>query len=248
MKSRRKVVGLHAVESVLDVGPDRIVQVWVDASRADGRLSRLLERFADAGIRIQETPKHQLDAMADRQAHQGVVIEYLAPDELSEDDLDDALERLDRPPLLLVLDHVQDPHNLGACLRSADAAGVDGVISTRDQSVGITPVVSKVASGAADTMPYYRVTNLARTLKALKDRGVWVVGAAGEAELSYHQADLTGGLAIVMGAEGKGLRRLTRENCDFLVKIPMFGTVGSLNVSVATGVLLFEAVRQRKAK
>ncbi len=248
MKSRRKVVGLHAVESVLETGPDRIVQVWVDASRADGRLTRFLERFANAGIRVQETPKHRLDAMADRQAHQGVVIEYLAPDELGENDLEEALERLGRPPLLLVLDHVQDPHNLGACLRSADAAGVDGVISTRDQSVGITPVVSKVACGAADTMPYYRVTNLARTLKGLKERGVWVVGAAGEAELSYHAADLTGGLALVMGAEGKGLRRLTRENCDFLVKIPMFGTVGSLNVSVATGILLFEAVRQRKPK
>jgi 23S rRNA (guanosine2251-2'-O)-methyltransferase len=235
------------VESVLNVGAERIVQVWFDPSRSDKRLTRLLDAFASAGIRTQEAPKHQLETLADRQNHQGIVVEYLAPDELNEDDLLEAVEALGRPPFLLILDHVQDPHNLGACMRSADAAGVDGVISTRDQSVGITPVVAKVASGAADTMPYYRVTNLARTLGQLKERGVWIVGAAGEADLAYHQADFTGGLAIVMGAEGKGLRRLTRENCDFLVKIPMFGAVESLNVSVATGILLFEAVRQRNA-
>jgi 23S rRNA (guanosine2251-2'-O)-methyltransferase len=246
VKARRKVVGLHAVESVLTGGPERIIQVWVDGGRSDKRLTRLLDAFAQAGIRVQEAPKHQLDTLSDRQNHQGIVLEYLAPDELNEDDLLEAVEQLDHPPFYLVLDHVQDPHNLGACMRSADAAGVDGVISTRDQSVGITPVVAKVASGAADTMPYYRVTNLSRTLNQLKERGVWVVGAAGEADKAYHQADFTGGLAIVMGAEGKGLRRLTRETCDFLVKIPMFGHVESLNVSVATGILLFEAARQRK--
>lgn len=246
MKTRRKVFGLHAVESVLEVGPDRIVQVWIDGSRADGRLNRLLDRLQDVGVRLQEVSKSRLDALSDRQNHQGIVLEYLAAEELTEEALEDALEALGRPGFFLVLDHVQDPHNLGACLRSADAAGVDGVISTKDQSVGITPVVAKVASGAADTVPYYRVTNLVRTLKLLKDKGLWIVGAAGEAELAHHQANLTGGLAIVMGAEGKGLRRLTRENCDFLIKIPMFGSVQSLNVSVATGILLFEAVRQRE--
>ncbi len=245
MKARRKVFGLHAVESVLDVGPDRIVQVWFDGSRSDARLNTLIERLGSVGARLQQVPKARLDVLSERQAHQGIVIEYLAPEELTEEALEEALEQLDRPGFFLVLDHVQDPHNLGACLRSADAAGVHGVISTKDQSVGITPVVAKVASGAADTVPYYRVTNLVRTLKLLKDKGLWVVGAAGEAELAHYQANLTGGLAIVMGAEGKGLRRLTRENCDYLVKIPMFGSVESLNVSVATGVLLFEAVRQR---
>ena len=148
-------------------------------------------------------------------------------------------------PLFLVLDHVQDPHNLGACLRTADAAGVRGVIITKDQAAGLSPVVAKVASGAAEAVPLYRVTNLARTLQWLKEAGLWIVGAAGEAPRSVFETDLNLPMALVMGAEGKGMRRLTRESCDLLVKIPMAGTVESLNVSVATGVLLFEAVRQR---
>jgi len=157
------------------------------------------------------------------------------------------LDQLAEPPFLLVLDQVQDPHNLGACLRSADAAGVHGVIAPRDNAVGLTPTVHKVASGAARTVPFFQVTNLARVLRTLKERGIWLVGAAGEAEQSIYQADLTGPLALVMGAEDTGLRRLTREECDFLVRIPMRGHVESLNVSVATGVVLFEALRQRGA-
>lgn len=167
------------------------------------------------------------------------------PDRLGENELRTVLESPGSLPLFLVLDHIQDPHNFGACLRTADAAGVQGVILTKDQSVGITPVVAKVASGAAESMPVYQVTNLARALTWLKEAGIWVVGAAGEAARTVYESDLNRPLALVMGAEGKGLRRLTRDTCDYLVRIPMAGQVESLNVSVATGVLLFEAVRQR---
>jgi 23S rRNA (guanosine2251-2'-O)-methyltransferase len=167
------------------------------------------------------------------------------PADLGENELRTALESLGPMPLFLVLDHVQDPHNLGACLRTADAAGVQGVITTKDQAAGLSPVVAKVASGAAESVPLYRVTNLARSLEWLKAAGLWIVGAAGEAQKSIYETDLNLPMALVMGAEGKGMRRLTRESCDLLVKIPMAGTVESLNVSVATGVLLFEAVRQR---
>jgi 23S rRNA (guanosine2251-2'-O)-methyltransferase len=169
------------------------------------------------------------------------------PGAQDEDGLHALLEGLDRPPFVLVLDGVQDPHNLGACLRSADAAGVDAVVAPRDRSVGLTPVACKVASGAAETVPFFQVTNLVRTLEALRDaHRLWVVGTAGEAQTLIYDADLRGRLALVMGGEEKGLRRLTREHCDRLVRLPMAGTVESLNVSVATGVALFEAVRQRR--
>ncbi len=167
------------------------------------------------------------------------------PAELSESDLKQAVETLSGTALLLVLDNVQDPHNLGACLRTADATGVQGVIITKDNATGITPTVCKVASGAAETVPVYQVTNLSRTLRWLKDQGIWIMGAAGAATQAVYQTDLTMPLAVVVGAEGKGIRRLTREQCDFLVKLPMLGQVESLNLSVATGVLLYEAVRQR---
>lgn len=247
MRVRRRVFGLHVAESILEGSHEHVVQVWIDGGRRDAKLSSLAQRFETLGFRPQSMGKAQLDTLSGGGNHQGVVVEYLASPELDENALQDVIDGLQRPAFFLILDHVQDPHNLGACLRSANAAGVDGVISTRDQSVGITPVVAKVACGAADVTPYYRVTNLVRTLKFMKDRGIWVVGAAGEADLFYDQADYRGGLAIVMGAEGKGLRRLTRENCDYLVKIPMCGQVESLNVSVAAGVLLFEALRQRSA-
>ena len=176
--------------------------------------------------------------------HQGVVAQYAAPQNLGEGDLDELLGKVENP-LLLVLDGVQDPHNLGACLRSAGAAGVAAVIVPRDRAVGVTAVVRKASAGAADQVPLIRVTNLARTLKTLKDAGVWIVGLAGEAEKSLYEMDLKGPIAIAMGGEGDGLRRLSREHCDYLAKIPMTGIVESLNVSVATGVALFEAVRQR---
>ena len=246
MKVRRRVAGLHAVESVLEHSPDKILSAWADPARTDARVTRLIERLQALGIKPQQANRNRLDTLAEGQAHQGLVIEVIMPGELGENELLTVLESETRLPLFLVLDHVQDPHNLGACLRTADAAGVQGVILTRDQSVGITPVVAKVASGAAETVPVYRVTNLARALTWLKEAGIWVAGAAGEADRTVYETDLNVPLALVMGAEGKGMRRLTRESCDFLVKIPMAGTVESLNVSVATAVLLFEAVRQRQ--
>ena len=248
MKARRRVAGVHAAEAALEHSPDKIVNAWLDERRGDARMAAIAGRLEALGITVQTAGKGRLDALAEGQRHQGVVLEMLVPSELGEHDLRDALARQEGMPLFLVLDQVQDPHNLGACLRTADAAGVHGLILTKDQSVGITPTVAKVASGAAETVPIYRVTNLARALEWLKEGGLWIAGAAGEAERSVYQADLNLPLALVVGAEGKGMRRLTRERCDFLIKIPMIGQVESLNLSVATGILLFEAVRQRSAK
>lgn len=245
MKARRRIIGLHASEAALDHGAERIVAAWVDGQRKDGKLMALVERLVALGIKPQTTQRQRLETMAEGVPHQGIILEVLAPDELGENELRDALEAPQGRPFFLVLDQIQDPHNFGACLRTADAAGVQGVIVTKDQSVGITPVVAKVASGAAETMPVYRVINLARALKLLKETGLWVFGAAGEAEKTVYEVDLSVPLALVMGAEGKGLRRLTRENCDELVQLPMSGTVESLNVSVAAGILMYEVVRQR---
>lgn len=244
MKSS-KLFGLHAVQAALDYSPKKIIRVWVDAQRLDKRLGKIIDDFAALGIEPEKTDRKKLDRLADGNNHQGIAMEVEMPGELPENDLKDAVLTLDKPALFLVLDNVQDPHNLGACLRTADATGVQGVIITKDNATGITPTVCKVASGAAETVPVYQVTNLARTLRWLKDQGIWIMGAAGEAGQTCYQADLTMPLAIVVGAEGSGLRRLTKEQCDFLVKLPMLGQVESLNLSVATGVLLYEAVRQR---
>lgn len=245
MKAKRTIGGIHAVESALRHFPERILAAWVDSKRSDARAEEVAAKLRFLGVPIHSIDRARLEEIAEGVVHQGVMIDVLPAPELGDQDLQSALDQ-DRPrPFFLVLDHVQDPHNLGACLRSADAAGVHGVIVTKDQSVGLTPVVTKVACGAAETVPLYRVTNLVRALSWLKKAGVWVVGAAGEADQLVYEADLNMPLALVMGAEGKGLRRLTRENCDFLVRIPMLGSVGSLNVSVAAGVLLFEALRQR---
>lgn len=248
MKQRRRVAGIHAAESALANSPDKIVSAWVDERRGDARVSSVLDGLAALGIAVQSVGRNRLDTLAEGRNHQGVVLEVLVPGELGENELRNALEAPQGLPFYLVLDHVQDPHNLGACLRTADAVGVQGVILTRDQSASMTPVVAKVACGAAETMPIYRVTNLARAIDWLKDAGIWVVGAAGEAGLTAYQADLSVPLAMAVGAEGKGLRRLTRERCDLLVKLPMVGTVESLNVSVATGILLYESLRQRGLK
>ena len=245
MKRRRRVAGLHAVEAALENAPDRIITAWIDPQREDGRITAIERKLASLGIPVHPAGRPRLDALAESRKHQGIVLELKPASELGESELRDALASLSEQPFFLVLDHVQDPHNLGACLRSADAAGVHGVIITKDQSAGLTPTVAKVASGAAETVPVYRVTNLNRVLGWLKDAGLWVVGAAGEAEQSLYEVDFSVPLALVVGSEGRGLRRLTRESCDFLVKIPMFGHVESLNLSVATGVLLFETVRQR---
>lgn len=243
-----KLYGLHAVQAALDYSPKTINKAWIDTQRQDKRLSQAINDLRDLGIEPESVDRKKLDRLADSQNHQGIVIEVDMPAELTESDLKTAVQHLETTALFLVLDNVQDPHNLGACLRTADATGVDGVIITKDNATGITPTVCKVASGAAETVPVYQVTNLARTLRWLKDNGVWVLGAAGEAEQTLFQTDFTPPIALVVGAEGKGMRRLTREQCDVLVKLPMLGQVESLNLSVATGVLLYEVVRQRLNK
>lgn len=245
MSGRRRIVGVHAAQSALDHTPDKITSAWMDAGRMDARLARIKQGLEAVGVDVHTVNRKDLERMSEGRNSQGVIVEVQMAQELGESELRDVLENLQGKAFFLVMDHVQDPHNLGACLRSADAAGVQGVIITKDQSAGITPTVSKVASGAAETVPIYKVTNLARALGWLKEAGIWIVGAAGEAEKTVYQTDLNLPLALIVGAEEKGMRRLTRENCDFLVKIPMQGQVESLNVSVATGILLFEALRQR---
>lgn len=240
-----KIYGIHSVQSALDYSPKKIHQAWIDGQRQDKRLTQLVSDLLDLGIEPEKTDRKKLDRFSEGNNHQGIVVEVEMPGELSESDLKDAVLTLQGTPLFLVLDNVQDPHNFGACLRTADATGVHGVIITKDNATGITPTVCKVASGAAETVPVYQVTNLSRTLRWLKEQGIWIAGAAGEATQTAYQTDLTLPLALVIGAEGKGMRRLTREQCDMLVKLPMLGRVESLNLSVATGVLLYEAVRQR---
>ena len=240
-----KLFGLHSVQAALDYSPKNIQQAWVDTGRQDKRLSKAIDDLLDLGIQPEKVERKRLDRLSDSNNHQGIVIEVEMPGELSESDLKSAVESLTTTALFLVLDNVQDPHNLGACLRTADGTGVHGVIITKDNATGITPTVCKVASGAAETVPVYQVTNLARTLRWLKDQGLWIMGADGETTQTLYSTDFTVPMAIVVGAEGKGLRRLTKEQCDVLISIPMLGRVESLNLSVATGVLLFEAVRQR---
>jgi 23S rRNA (guanosine2251-2'-O)-methyltransferase len=240
-----KLFGLHSVQAALDYSPKKIHKAWVDSGRQDKRLTQVVEDLLVLGIDPEKVDKKRLDRLADNNNHQGIVIEVEMPGELSESDLKAAVENLSETALFLVLDNVQDPHNLGACLRTADATGVHGVIITKDNATGITPTVCKVASGAAETVPVYQVTNLARTLRWLKGEGLWIMGAAGETAQTAYKTDFTVPMALVVGAEGKGLRRLTKEQCDVLVSVPMLGQVDSLNLSVATGVLLYEAVRQR---
>ncbi len=239
------VIGLHAVEAALRSDPQRIVALHYKASRRDRRLAQLLALAQKAGVEIRQADDRELARLADGGRHQGVVAHCRTVKLPDEGALFARLETLDEAPLLLVLDGVTDPHNLGACLRTADAAGVHAVIIPRDNAVGLTPAARKVASGAADSVLLVRVTNLSRTLEKLQRAGVWIVGTAGDADTSLYEQDLTGPLAIVMGAEGKGLRRLTREHCDYLVSLPMRGEVESLNISVATGICLYEALRQR---
>lgn len=239
------VHGLHAVQAALARPELRIRAVWVEQGRRDQRMASVLDACVERGLPVQRVDRRELDRLSGGAAHQGVVIDCPPMPCGDEASLERLLDGLQDEPFLLVLDQVQDPHNLGACLRTADAAGVQAVITTRDRAAGLTPVVHKVASGATRSVPFIQVTNLARTLDRLRQRGIWLVGAAGDAPVTLHAIDLCGPLAIVMGAEGSGLRRLTRARCDHLAKIPMAGTVESLNVSVASGVMLFEAVRQR---
>lgn len=245
MAELQKIYGIHAVAAALEHQPERIKALWISNDRRDQRLNEIRQLAQKAGIRCQELQRRELDDKAGGERHQGVMATVESTPVGDEQALQNLLSALDTPAFLLVLDGVTDPHNLGACLRSADAAGIQAVITPKDKSVGLTPTVSKVACGAAETVPFIQVTNLARTLRDLQEAGIWLAGLAGEADKTVYDTDLKGPLAIVMGAEGQGLRRLTRETCDFLVKIPMQGTVESLNVSVATGIVLFEALRQR---
>ncbi len=245
--SNEFIYGIHAVKAVLEREPERFIEAMVLKGRQDDRLMPILNELQALGVSIQQMGRKALDDKARGANHQGVIARVKPAKQLNEHDLDAILAQHESP-LLLVLDGVTDPHNLGACLRNADAAGVAAVIVPKDKSAPMTATVSKVACGAAETVPLVRVTNLARTMRALQEKNIWFVGTAGEATHDIYQAKLTGPLAIVMGAEGDGMRRLTRETCDDLIKIPMAGSVSSLNVSVASGVCLFEAVRQRIAK
>ncbi len=223
--------------------PVNVLQLLVEQNRHDKRIRQLIEFAESQGIAIEYLKKTDLQKQAGSNKTQGVAVRYRGGETTHQQSLEEILQK--ENVFLLVLDGVQDPHNLGACLRTADAAGIDAVIVPKDRAAGLTPTARKVACGAAETIPFFQVTNLARTLKQLKGQEVWIVGTAGETDTSVYDIRLTGKLAIVMGAEEKGLRRLTREHCDQLVKLPMAGQVESLNVSVATGVCLYEAVRQR---
>ncbi len=239
------VAGLHAVKAVLKSDSGSVHALKTQRGRRDDRVQVLVELARGSGVSVAQVARAELDRLSGEQAHQGVVALVSGRPAGNEDALFALLASLAEPRLVLVLDEVQDPHNLGACLRSADAAGVQAVVTPLDNSCGITPVVRKVASGAAETVPLFQVVNLPRTLKRLQQSGLWIYGAAGEAPGSLFATDFGGSAALVMGAEGRGLRRLTREHCDVLFHIPMRGRVSSLNVSVATGVSLFEIVRQR---
>jgi 23S rRNA (guanosine2251-2'-O)-methyltransferase len=245
MKKAQRVFGLHAVTSLLQRNPARVSLLLALESRDDQRMQQVLALAEKANVPVRRVARAELDERVSGLSHQGVVAETGAAPSVGEKELPDFLDTLQRPAFLLILDGVQDPHNLGACLRTADAAGVDAVIVPRDRSAPLNATARKVACGAAESVPVIRVTNLARALRGIRERGIWIYGAAGEAESSLYEADLAGPLALVLGGEGKGLRRLTREHCDALVSIPLAGSVSSLNVSVATGICLFEARRQR---
>ncbi|WP_260291636.1 23S rRNA (guanosine(2251)-2'-O)-methyltransferase RlmB [Sedimenticola hydrogenitrophicus] len=247
MSDSQLVAGLHSVRTALKHGAGSLLEIWIEGARKqDRRVREVIVLARESGVPVRYVDREQLDELTVGSNHQGVAARTQVPAALDEKALEELLARLDVPPFLLILDGVQDPHNLGACLRSADATGIQAVIAPKDRSVGLTPTACKVASGAAETVPFIQVTNLARTLKGLQSEyGIWLVGTAGEAGTSLYAADLKGPLGIVMGGEEKGMRRLTRESCDLLVKLPMAGVVESLNVSVAAGICLFEAVRQR---
>lgn len=240
------IYGWHAVLAVLERSPDRVLQVWLDEKHSGPKPDAVLKAARAGQVKLQRAGRVLLEELVGAANHQGVVARCRAATPVHGADLSGFLAGLTPPAFLLILDGVQDPHNLGACLRTADAAGVHALILPRDNAVSVTPTVRKVASGAAETVPVFQVTNLARTLDQLKADGIWLVGASGDAQDSLYDTDLRGPLALILGAEGKGLRRLTQERCDFLVQIPMAGAVSSLNVSVAAGICLFEAVRQRR--
>lgn len=241
--------GIHSLSAIIEREPERLIEIFALKGRQDDRVTPLINEAQALGISVQFMSRKALDDKSKGEQHQGIMARVKAAKQKDESDLIDLLKRKEsegKAPFLLVLDGVTDPHNLGAVIRTADAAGVDAVIVPKDRSAKLNPTARKVACGAAEVVPLIVVTNLARTLKTLQDERVWVIGTAGEATQDVFEMKFDGPLAIVMGAEGSGMRRLTRESCDDLVKIPMAGSVSSLNVSVATGVILYEAVRQRR--
>jgi len=239
------LIGIHSVDSALSNSPAHVSVIVVAEECHNPRVKKLVQKAIDAGVQVITQPRTLLERRSDGQKHQDIIAEFSGGNTWSEKDLGKLLDAIDGPPLVLVLDCVQDPHNLGACLRTAEAAGVHLVILPKDRSAGLTPVARRAACGAAEVLPLLFATNLARVLRQLKEKGVWLLGTSERAEQKLHEADLAGPMALVMGAEGKGMRRLTSELCDFQVQIPMHGSVSSLNVSVATGVCLFEMLRQR---
>ena len=245
--SNKVLFGFHAVTVRLKTAPASIIEVHFDASRRDARMRQFVARVQEAGTKLVETTDDHLIRLAGSPRHQGVVARVTPlPQQHSLDAVLDALDPASGAPLLLVLDGVTDPHNLGACLRVADGAGAHAVLAPKDHAVGLNATVAKVASGAAETVPYLMVTNLARSLNELKERDIRVIGFSDDAEATLFDADLRGPVALVLGAEGAGLRQLTRKTCDQLLRIPMAGAVESLNVSVASAVCLYEAMRQRR--
>jgi 23S rRNA (guanosine2251-2'-O)-methyltransferase len=243
MSSPKVLFGFHAVGVRLKTAPQSIIEIYYESTRRDARMRQFLERANEAGARLIEADNLRLAKLCGSHGHQGVAARVEPVAQIHS--LDDLLDAVTGPPLLLVLDGITDPHNLGACLRVADGAGAHAVIAPKDHAAGINATVAKVASGAAETMPYFMVTNLARTLGELKERSIWVTGTSDDAPKTVFQVEFTGPTAIVLGAEGAGMRQLTRKTCDQLVCIPMHGAVESLNVSVASGVCLYEALRQR---
>ena len=243
MSSPKVLFGFHAVGVRIKTAPQSVVEVYFESTRRDARMRQFLDRAKESGVRLIEADGMRLAKLAGSHGHQGVVAKVEAIPQVHS--LDDLLDSVEGPPLLLVLDGITDPHNLGACLRVADGAGAHAVIAPKDHAAGINATVAKVASGAAETMPYFMVTNLARTLNELKERNIWIIGTSDDAPKTIYQTDLKGPVALVLGAEGDGMRQLTRKTCDALVSIPMKGAVESLNVSVASGVCLYEALRQR---
>ena len=246
--STELLIGIHSVEAALNHDAANITELYIESGLQNPRIKELAERARDLGIKPHARDREAMERMTGGGRHQGVAARYKTPPPRSENELPGLIEAAAGKALFLILDGVTDPHNLGACLRSAEAAGVTAVIVPKDKAVGITPTVRRASAGAADRGPFVSATNLARTLKVLKDAGVWITGLAGDAPQSVYDIDMQGSVGIVVGGEGDGMRRLTREACDHVAHIPMLGSVESLNVSVATGVVLFEALRQRSVK
>ena len=245
MSKSELIYGMHAVDALLEKQPERVIEVYALKGRDDERLGTIVEKAREWGVSVQFMQRKALDDKSEGEQHQGIIARVKAAKVLTDNDLDAYINHLEVPPFLLILDGVTDPHNLGACLRTVDGSGADAVIVPADRACGITPVVSKVAAGAANSVPLFTVNNLSRTLDDLKALGIWIIGTAEDADQDVWQMDFSGPCAVVLGGEGSGMRPLTRKHCDLVTRIPMAGVVESLNVSVATGVVLYEVMRQR---